>query len=364
MSSGDEITTDGRAYEFSLLNLLYWTTLLALVIGTFGLGWGLYLTAWVATIQFAVASWRSGRRRAWNLVVLVAALHVLIALLLPALEAGQEPAPRHSSLNKLKQLGLALHNHQDVRGRMPAPRTRDSAGNPLHSWRTTLLPFVEDQTLYDQIDHSLAWNDPANGEIVPGTPLSDLEHYAYHSPRLPAVESPEWETHYFAIVGEETMWPEGGLASLHDVPDGSSETIMLIEAYGRGVRWCEPRDLTMEEAIDLLTGKGEGTWIDPGFVYSIRYRGDGCCPRLVAFADGYSQAIYPLGDRALARALLTRNGGEEIDLNKIQRLGVRNDPEAVETIINWLNLIPTTLYVGLALWPLFKKRDRMAPATP
>ncbi|WP_231954175.1 hypothetical protein [Pirellulimonas nuda] len=88
-------------------------------------------------------------------------------------------------------------------------------------------------------------------------------------------------------------------------------TILLIEA-DLGVCWAEPRDLTFEEAVDLLTGanewsKGHGHQVDCGYFYRPAYALN------VLFADGNSESLCRPLSRELATALLTANGGEEID---------------------------------------------------
>ncbi len=103
-----------------------------------------------------------------ELLVVIAIIGVLIALLLPAVQQAREAARRMQCTNNLKQLGLALHNHHDTFGYMPP--LRDIGGG--HSGRRNgfilLLPFVEQNNVYDQIqadlgpnpwDNKSYWND-------------------------------------------------------------------------------------------------------------------------------------------------------------------------------------------------------------
>ena len=85
-----------------------------------------------------------------ELLVVIAIIGILIALLLPAVQAAREAARRMQCTNHLKQLGLALHNYHDAAGRLP------SIGMTLHgtgrfSAYVALLPYFEQQALYDQI---------------------------------------------------------------------------------------------------------------------------------------------------------------------------------------------------------------------
>src|SRR6188474_2683919 len=97
-------------------------------------------------------------RRAFTLVellVVIAIIGVLVALLLPAVQAAREAARRMSCSNNLKQLSLALHNYEDTHKTLP-PAGIDS--NQM-SWTVLLLPYMEQKPLYDQFNFNKgAWN--------------------------------------------------------------------------------------------------------------------------------------------------------------------------------------------------------------
>lgn len=95
-------------------------------------------------------------RRAFTLVellVVVAITGVLVALLLPAVQAAREASRRMRCTNNLKQIALSMHNFHDARKQLPA----GSACTPgdiahCHTWLEFLLPYLEQQTVYDRID--------------------------------------------------------------------------------------------------------------------------------------------------------------------------------------------------------------------
>ncbi|MCA9235169.1 MAG: DUF1559 domain-containing protein [Planctomycetales bacterium] len=97
-----------------------------------------------------------GVRRGFTLVellVVIAIIGILVALLLPAIQAAREAARRSQCQNNLKQIGLALQNIHDTEGALPQgvytdPRNDKSAGL---SWLTRVLPYIEEQNKYDLI---------------------------------------------------------------------------------------------------------------------------------------------------------------------------------------------------------------------
>src|SRR5262245_11278408 len=101
----------------------------------------------------------SGRpsRRAFTLVellVVIAIIGVLVALLLPAVQAAREAARRISCSNHLKQLGLGAQNFHDIHGFLPPSRLEQTANDTFQgvTWAILMLPFIEQQNYYNQWD--------------------------------------------------------------------------------------------------------------------------------------------------------------------------------------------------------------------
>ncbi len=112
----------------------------------------------------------TSRRKAFTLVellVVITIIGILIALLLPAVQAAREAARRTSCVNNMKQLGLATHNFQAAFGIYPPsfviePKTSLSTNNGSWSIHGRLLPYVEQGNAYTRVRLDLAWDDPIN----------------------------------------------------------------------------------------------------------------------------------------------------------------------------------------------------------
>jgi len=100
-----------------------------------------------------------------ELLVVIAIIGILIALLLPAVQAAREAARRSQCTNNLKQIGLALHNHHDTYKEFPKGHIINPGPAVMGSWIRELLPFIELNTVYDQYDKNAQWWAPPNEPV-------------------------------------------------------------------------------------------------------------------------------------------------------------------------------------------------------
>ncbi|WP_442510948.1 DUF1559 domain-containing protein [Novipirellula sp. SH528] len=186
----------------------------------------------------AIRPTKSGDRVNVQLESNFATTGVLVGLLLPAVQAAREAARRMTASNGMKQIGLAMHNHYSLNRALPDRAIRDADGKPLLSWRVKLLPFLEEQALYDEFHLDEPWDSEHNLKLLPRMPAT------YVDPSVPA--EPGY-TVFQLPVGPETLFPEQGERKFQEVLDGLSNTIMVVETNRSiAVPWTKPADVEID----------------------------------------------------------------------------------------------------------------------
>ncbi|HLW66230.1 MAG TPA: DUF1559 domain-containing protein, partial [Gemmataceae bacterium] len=212
----------------------------------------------------------------------------------------QEEAERKQHVNNLKQVVLAMHNYADTHGGHLPGRAGfggkeaklEFGKKPLLSWRVYLLPFVEQGNLFQQFHLDEPWDSEHNKKFIAQIPP------VYQSDN--AKLSMEGKTRIVGPVGKNMAFePSGeGLIMPGDFPDGTANTIMLVEAAeANAVIWTKPDDLE----IDLKDPK-KGL-IDPD-----------AASFLTGFADGSAHRIPKKIDNKMLLYLFWRNDGNVINI--------------------------------------------------
>ena len=195
----------------------------------------------------------------WIVVAIIIA--VLLALLLPAVRNGGTPSRRTQCKNNLKQIGLALHNYHDRYLTFPPAVVYDETGRQMHSWRVLILPYIDEQKLYDKYRMDEAWNGPNNILLLDQMPR------AYRCPSfLPDVEkkSPLYQhlaglTNYVLVVSPDAAFYGNTTPNQKSVTDGGFQTIMTVDVKQHAVQWSAPEDVTPGQLLtDLRMSVNEG----------------------------------------------------------------------------------------------------------
>jgi prepilin-type N-terminal cleavage/methylation domain-containing protein/prepilin-type processing-associated H-X9-DG protein len=251
-----------------------------------------------------------------ELLVTIAIIAVFIGLLLPAVRRVREPAARTQCANNLKQLILAFHSYQSTGSSDPSiprvlPQGCFGPGETPEerlSWMVTLLPYLEEESLYRQFDREkgYAGNAPAVQTRV--------KTFLCPEPLDTATTDPV--TDYVAMSGiglDAASRPAGAagngfmgydrLTSWEMIKDGTANTIALMETrsnlgpWARGgpttVRGFDPADVPIYGTQRQFAGHARGT--------------------NAGMADGSVRFIHSSVDAAKLAAFITIDGSEPVD---------------------------------------------------
>ena len=282
-----------------------------------------------------------------ELLVVIAIIAILIAILLPAVQQAREAARRSACNNNMKQLGLALHNYHDAHRSFPIGSTYNFSS----SWMTHMLPYLEYDNVYDQLEfgdrdgygtqtYGAASNLAALAELVPSAfqcPSSDLSRTSTYT----ATGFVQFGTSsYVGISGASTSTTAAtditgktrcaastngfacangvlipnAVVSIDDVRDGTTFTMMVGEQSG----W-------MRDGIDLEDGRsssffgafiGCGAQGHPGTVPASWTSGD-------TRVYNVTTLRYGIGYRTKAAS---SGGADTVDSPTDNGLGANNSP--------------------------------------
>ncbi len=216
---------------------------------------------------------------------------VLVALLLPAVQGARGAARTTQCQNNLRQIQLAILNYESVHGKFPPAYTVDEDGNPLHSWRVLILPFLEEGALADQFNMEEPWDSPHNLAVSKAYVPS-----VYQCPENPV----DLETSYVAVFGKNSVITVPA-TRIRSIKDGTSKTLSVVEMSDSGIHWSEPRDWNIDNSQFQING------VPPNEIGSEHLRG---VP--AAFCDGHVANIPSDTDPRTLRSLSERNDGQAV----------------------------------------------------
>jgi len=169
-----------------------------------------------------------------ELLVVIAIIGVLVALLLPAVQAAREAARRSSCSNNLRQIGIGMHNHHDTYGTLPLGWLTTSATqpNPGWSWQALILPFIEQGNMYDKLVVDIATAVPATATgTYTTTPIKVFRCPSDAGDRTNSNFGNYPTTNY--VVNREVHLPDSGnkppALNFAGITDGTSNTLLVGE---------------------------------------------------------------------------------------------------------------------------------------
>jgi hypothetical protein len=312
------------AMAFRLVSLFYLTALVASALAAFGV-WGLLA---VVLVPLALWGWHRLRQaseqtklKAFSLI----AVGIIVYVVWPRPYITYGPPPSTESSRRLREFADGLNRLNE----------KQTLSTDQLSWRVYLLDELPDFATGIPADYRFdePWDSEHNKQIMSG----GEELYQRRSYRGGEA------THYLAVVDSRTAWSAERLMAEKEIADGAENTLMLVETTTFSIKWNEPRDLTFDEALALLTSVPSAEsrdWhiADEGFLWRE------CKYRQGAFYNGRVVRFKIPLDRATAVALLTANGGEKIDWAAIDPWGAPS--------LDYPRIVALGVFVTLALLPI------------
>ncbi len=222
-------------------------------------------------------------------LIVVVGLMLAFVLVIPFSRSAREPVRRNQCLHRMREISVAILNYELEHGTLPPAYTVDEEGNRLHSWRTLILPYLDEQALFETIDLTKPWNHPDNAaaiEVIPSV---------YICPSSPWSED---RMTYVAVDDERCCFNGSTPRKMDEITDGFDRTVLIIEVdEEHAVHWMEPRDVDMKAALSInpewVTGHNGLT--------------------MAAFVDSHCWAFSLDTSVEWLEAALTISGGEVVE---------------------------------------------------
>lgn len=277
---------------------------------------------------------------------MVAIIGILVALLLPAVQSARSAAQAVSCKNNLRQLGLAVLNHESSKRNFPPGSWIHSSGQNATgiSWRVLLLPYIEEKALYNEI----APNSEGGGNLIQTTPPPTIftcpsaspqdghfaalkvSHYASMNgagnvERKGRISLVNRECGDLAIDG--IMYPRrlrDRLIRVKDVKDGTSKTLLIgelnyidsswvygntsFEIPGKLISLCSgaSKNATYQIGTEKRLPRDDGD----GVVNDLPYASHHKAGAQFVFADGHVELLPESTDLLVFKGMATRNGSD------------------------------------------------------
>ncbi len=203
---------------------------------------------------------------------------------------------RSMSIRNLQRIAEALNAYAADHGSYPPVATTDDSGRSLHSWRVLILPYLGEEILYNEIDLSVAWDDPINTNVARRMPS------VYQHPNA-SQHNLDYQSGYHLVTGPGTLFPVSGPLGPADIVDDPAQTIVVIEAKPTVLSglWTEPVEVDYDKMQGNIGGN-PNTEVGGLLVGGVA----------MATADGRGHFLPDTTDPSILRSLITPRGGERL----------------------------------------------------
>jgi hypothetical protein len=203
---------------------------------------------------------------------------------------------RNSSMRNLEKIADALNAYASEYGNYPPAVVTDARGKPLLSWRVLILPYLEENELFDSFNLKEDWTSQANMAAAYSMPS-----VFRHPDASQGFSAPESD--YYLVVGANTLFPPSGPLSPKDILDSPTQTLLVVEGdptISTGM-WTEPIDLDFAKMSGQINGMRND---DPGKLLE-----EGAA---MATVDGRGHFLPEATSVTVFNALVTPAGGEPL----------------------------------------------------
>lgn len=223
-----------------------------------------------------------------EVLVVISIIAILVTLLLPAVQKVRASAANAQCFNNMRQIGLAFHNHEGVKGYLPPYATKNA---PKHGWAVYLLPYLEQDAVHAQYDYTQTWsnvaNRPAKKNVIPTFQCPSFGK----NPRFDTTTQPSFAANPAAVSDYAPISVANGLAyylglattpvppadqvknnwtgalmldevtKLSSILDGTSRTILIAEDGNRPNR--------IQKNVIVGTNVSGAGWADDGAAFAL-----------------------------------------------------------------------------------------------
>jgi len=304
------------------------------------------LGVFVSALMLILACLLNRAKTVLRAILYFAAILLGIGLLsLPAISCVREAARRMQCTSNIKQIVIALHNYHQTFECFPPAYVADKNGKPMHSWRVLILPFMDEQRLYDKYNFDEPWDGVNNRKLLD----ERLRVYGCPSDKN-ARGGRTTYTNYLAVVGPNAAWQGEKPRNLDvDLRGKDDSTILLVESINADIPWTEPKDMALD-ASHVVNPANSQVVVSSRHEREVDYFHHDAPMAYTAMGNGSVRSI-PVGIRA-GSPLLCIGGCTDEALSGLWNLQ-----------FNWAHCIGLPVWlvsVGLLLYQAVRSRKRRA----